>query len=69
MIWRALISSQDTTAATLHFAITLLAVWPEWQTWIAEEVDQVRQSEQSEIWYYEQTFPRLRRCLALMVGS
>lgn len=61
------LAGHDTTAATLHFAITLLAVFPEWQTWIAEEVDEVRKSDSAGMWYYEQTFPILERCLALMV--
>ncbi|KAH0848926.1 hypothetical protein AYO21_08742 [Fonsecaea monophora] len=60
------LAGHDTTAATLHFAITLLAVYPEWQTWIAEEIDQVRKADQSGMWYYEETFPKLERCLALM---
>ena len=62
------LAGHDTTAATLHFAITLLAVYPEWQTWIAEEIDEVRRSDPSGIWYYEETFPKLPRCLALMVS-
>jgi cytochrome P450 len=61
------LAGHDTTAATLHFAITLLAVFPEWQTWIAEEVDEVRKADPSGLWYYEETFPLLERCLALMV--
>ncbi|KIW62438.1 hypothetical protein PV04_10611 [Phialophora macrospora] len=60
------LAGHDTTAATLHFAITLLAVFPEWQQWIAEEVDEVRKTDPSGVWYYEETFPLLERCLALM---
>ncbi|KIW22481.1 uncharacterized protein PV07_12365 [Cladophialophora immunda] len=60
------LAGHDTTAATLHFAITLLALYPEWQTWIAEEIDQVRKADPSGTWYYEETFPKLERCLALM---
>ncbi|KIW93477.1 uncharacterized protein Z519_06082 [Cladophialophora bantiana CBS 173.52] len=60
------LAGHDTTAATLHFALTLLAVHPEWQTWIAEEIDQVRKDDPSGMWYYEETFPKLERCLALM---
>lgn len=61
------LAGHDTTAATLHFAVTLLAIYPEWQTWIAEEVDQVRRDNSAGTWYYEETFPQLKRCLALMV--
>ncbi|KIX96201.1 uncharacterized protein Z520_07979 [Fonsecaea multimorphosa CBS 102226] len=60
------LAGHDTTAATLHFAITLLALYPKWQTWIAEEIDQVRKADPSGMWYYEETFPKLERCLALM---
>ena len=63
------LAGHDTTAATLHFAITLLAVFPEWQKWIAEEVDEVRKADPSGMWYYEETFPMLERCLALMVRT
>ena len=61
------LAGHDTTAATLHFAITLLASYPEWQEWIGKEIDEVRNAESSGTWYYEETFPKLERCLALMV--
>ncbi|EXJ77289.1 hypothetical protein A1O3_10447 [Capronia epimyces CBS 606.96] len=60
------LAGHDTTASTLHFAITLLAIYPEWQEWIAKEIDQVREAESTGLHYYEQTFPKLQRCLALM---
>ncbi|KAJ9633981.1 hypothetical protein H2204_006528 [Knufia peltigerae] len=60
------LAGHDTTAATLHFAITLLAACPEWQTWIAEEIDAVRKADDTGLSYYEDTFPRLKRVLALM---
>ena len=58
----------DTTANTMAFAITLLAVYPQWQRWIMEEVDRVYSichEPGSEA--YENLFPKLSRCLALMV--
>lgn len=61
------LAGHDTTAATLHFAIVLLAANPEWQTWIAQEIDEVRNSELAGTWFYEETFPKLERCLALLV--
>lgn len=61
------LAGHDTTAATLHFAITLLAAYPEWQTWIAEEIDTVRKADGTGLFYYEDTFPKLNRILALMV--
>merc|ERR1712000_215573 len=60
------LAGHDTTAATLHFALTLLAVYPQWQTWIAEEIDAVYKADKSGLFYYEETFPKLTRVLALM---
>lgn len=62
-------AGHDTTAVTLHFAITLLAASPKWQTWIAEEIDAVRAADTAGTFYYEETFPKLNRVLALMVRS
>lgn len=56
----------DTTANTMAYAITLLAVYPEWQEWLFEELDQEVNREGSL--EYEKTFPILKRCLALMVS-
>ncbi|KAK5453338.1 hypothetical protein LTS15_006523 [Exophiala xenobiotica] len=60
------LAGHDTTAATLHFALTLLAVYPQWQTWIAEEIDAIHKADTSGLFYYEETFPKLTRILALM---
>lgn len=62
------LAGHDTTASTLHFAIMLLAVYPEWQAWIAEEIDEIQKAEPSGLFSYDQTFPKLQRCLALMVS-
>ena len=62
------LAGHETTANTLAFAIMLLAAYPEWQDWIAEEIDNVFESgESSKASAYENVFPRLRRCLAIMV--
>lgn len=63
------LAGHDTTAATLHFAIVLLAIHPELQTWIGEEIDQVQKDNSSATLFYEESFPKLERCLALMVRS
>ena len=55
----------DTTANTLTNAFALLAALPEWQDWIQEEIDYVL--GQTESRDYNILFPRLTRCLALMV--
>jgi len=56
----------DTTATTLAYAVTTLAARPEWQNWIVEEIDKIRESIDNKSSYSE-VFPRLERCLALMV--
>lgn len=61
------LAGHDTTASTLNFAITLLAAQPQWQEWIAEEIDTVVREDQSSM-RYAQVFPKLHRCLALMVS-
>jgi cytochrome P450 len=59
----------DTTATTLTYAIALLAVYPQWQAWIQEEIDAVFGSAASAdgTLDYVTCFPKLNRCLALMV--
>ena len=50
----------------MAYAFTLLAVHPELQDWLAEELDRVIPEPEAEV-DYESTFPKLQRCLALMV--
>ena len=63
----------DTTSNTLGYAITLLAVYPEWQNWIQAEIDAVLrspqggQSKDASLPDYSTAFPKLVRCLAVMV--
>ena len=64
------IAGHETTAGTLSYSILLLAAYPEWQDWIAEEIHTVLQGQKSpEIWGYEKLFPQLKRCLAVLVRS
>lgn len=63
------LAGHDTTAGALHFAIVLLAVNPELQDWVREEIDAVRKADPAGLYFYEETFPKLVRCLALMVSS
>lgn len=61
------LAGHDTTANTLGFAIGLLALYPEWQDWIREELDHVLGSDgEAE---YEKAFPRLKRCQAVVVSA
>ncbi|KAF2398204.1 cytochrome P450 [Trichodelitschia bisporula] len=54
----------DTTANTLAYALTLLTAQPEWQNWLAEELDAVFSSATDDADYA--TFTRLPRLLAVM---
>ena len=62
------LAGHETTANALAYSIMLLAVFPEYQDWLAEELDSVLKNHKSiETIAYEENFPRLRRCLALLV--
>lgn len=61
------LAGHDTTANTLAFAMILLAINPEVQDWVAEEVEKVTGSISSEEWDYAASFPSLRRCQAILV--
>jgi cytochrome P450 len=58
----------DTTANTMAFAVAMLAVNPQLQDWLIEELDEVvgKLDNQDEPDYNE-VFPQLKRCLAIMV--
>ncbi|KAE8834074.1 hypothetical protein PTNB73_09924 [Pyrenophora teres f. teres] len=64
----------DTTANTMSYAITLLAAYPEWQTWIQAEIDTVLGDSlggidgKSPLPEYRTVFPKMKRCLAVMVS-
>ncbi len=61
------VGGHDTTAGTLTYAIGLLACFPEWQDWIKEELSEVFGDGNVQEDVYEAAFPRLRRCMAIMV--
>ena len=54
----------DTTSNTMAYALTCMAIYPAWQDWVVEEIAAVAKSDDLD---YESTFPKLKRCLALMV--
>ncbi|KAJ4411239.1 hypothetical protein N0V91_001615, partial [Didymella pomorum] len=62
----------ETTSNTLSYAVTLLAAYPKWQSWIQEEIDLVLgtsgldQGEQRPLQDYATVSPKLMRCKALM---
>ncbi|KAF2026139.1 cytochrome P450 [Setomelanomma holmii] len=53
----------ESTSITLSYALALLALHPQIQDWVAEEVGQVFSSESAD---YAKTFPKLKRVMAVM---
>lgn len=61
-------AGHDTTAHVLAFAIVLLSTRPDVQDWIAEELQQVLGEQKEAVEdSYNAIFPRLKRCLAVLV--
>lgn len=61
----------DTTANIIAFASYLLAIKPEVQDWVAEEVAAVTGSSKAPIeeWDYQICFPQLKRCRAILLET
>ena len=51
----------------MAFALIHLAIYPEWQDWIREEIDQQASAGLSIV--YDKCYPKMKRTLALMVIS
>ncbi|KAI4202142.1 MAG: hypothetical protein LQ350_002809 [Teloschistes chrysophthalmus] len=61
------LAGHETTANTVAFALCLLAAYPKYQEWVREEIRHVTASDEGKgEQSYEQIFPRLQRCLAVM---
>lgn len=61
------LAGHETTANTMATSLVLLAANPECQNWLTEEIHHVlRNSGSSEDWKYDESFPNLKRCLAVM---
>ncbi|CAD6574401.1 MAG: hypothetical protein ASARMPRED_006689 [Alectoria sarmentosa] len=61
-------AGHDTTANVLTFAVVLLATRPDIQDWMAEELQFVLGSKEQAEWSFHDDFPRLKRCLAVLVS-
>ncbi|KAK4187023.1 putative cytochrome P450 [Podospora australis] len=61
-------AGHDTTAHTFTFAIYFLAANPQVQDWLSEELHAVLGDNQAD-WKYASSFPRLKRCLAVMLET
>lgn len=61
----------DTTANTVSFALYLLAINPEVQDWLAEEIAAITGSLEVpiEAWDYHTFFPQLKRCRATLLET
>ena len=62
-------AGHDTTAISLAYAVLLLVAHPQVQDWITAELQHVLPSANSEDWDYNEAFPRLQRCLAVLVSA
>lgn len=60
-------AGHDTTAISLAYSMLLLVAHPEVQDWIAEELDFYLETEDRQSWTHEEVFPKLQRCLAVLV--
>jgi cytochrome P450 len=60
-------AGHETTANAMAYAISLLAAYPKWLDWVIEEIDTVL--DRHDRADYDEVFPRLKRCQALMVRS
>ncbi len=59
----------DTTAITLSWTLYLLAGHPELQSWITEEINLHITESSGSIRMYSEVFPKLKRCLAVIVHN
>lgn len=57
------LAGYETTAGTMTFALPYLALHPEVQAWVIEEVDKYLVTPSSD---YQETYPKLVRCMAFM---
>ncbi len=58
----------DTTANTMAYALALLSAYPKWQEWLYEEIKEIVGNRDPSTLDYNEVYPRLPRCLALMVS-
>lgn len=61
------VAGHDTASGTLAHCLVLLAANPVWQDWVSEEIDHVFHGKDPQEEDYALAFPKLKRCLALMV--
>lgn len=59
----------DTTANTMTYGLALLTTYPEWQDWLYEELSTVLLDKDPDKLEYNEIYPKLPRCLSVMVSS
>ena len=59
----------ETTSVTLSYALALLAVYPDVQKWLMEELNEVVENRLDGDMEYATVFPRLKRTMAIMVRN
>ena len=62
-------AGHDTTAHTLTFVFMFLAAKPAVQDWLGEELRYVFGTRKPDAWDYNTDFPRLKRCLAILMET
>lgn len=67
-MFQVTVAGYETSANALTYAIALLAVHPDVQDWLYEEINEVRAEGSTKGPVYAETYARLPRCLALMVS-
>ncbi|MCJ1355077.1 MAG: hypothetical protein MMC33_005068 [Icmadophila ericetorum] len=61
------LGGHETTANILTYTMCMMAAYPEWQEWVAEEIYHVTKDYPGpQAWKYEEIHPQLKRCLAVM---
>ena len=58
----------DTSANTMAYALAEMATHPQWQDWLYQEIHAVLGNKSIDELEYNEIFPRLPRCLALLVS-
>jgi cytochrome P450 len=58
----------EPTAITLSYALALLAIHPDIQAWVQEELDEMIKANGDDAMDYTSVFPKLKRVMAIMVS-
>jgi cytochrome P450 len=61
-------AGHDTTAISLAYGMLLLVAHPEVQDWLHEEIELYTRNQDHKQLAYNETFPKLKRCLAVLVS-